>query len=417
MAGSDDESDTGREDAASGDDEPTEAGAEAAGGSERSAFEGGAEPDQRRVERLTNYGIAAVAVLLVAGVLVGLVSPTYLLYLVSLAGMYALLSLGLNVQWGYAGLINFSVAAFFGLGAYVPALLSASGSPLPWDVSPIAGLFVAVVLTVVLALAIGIPTLSLREDYLAIASLGLAEVVRLVLLNEREWTAGSRGISGVPVPLSGLPLGTRTTALLIGAVMLGLVYLFVRRIHRSPWGRVQRTIRADEDLAEALGKDSYRMKMQAFVIGSVVMALSGVLWVYHAQFLGPGDLLPLETFYVWVALILGGTGSDRGALLGGLVIVTIREGTRFVSGTTAYGLLTDGLAFVGIFPNINTSSMRLLLVGVLIVLVIRYRSEGLLPPREELIWPEGLKRSDRDTGGRREAHAGGSGAVSGGDDR
>jgi len=368
-------------------------------------------------ERNVLIGLAVFFGLLFVSMLAGVIQPRYLFFLLSLAGMYVLLTMGLNVQWGYAGLINFSVIAFWGIGAYAAMLVASPNSPLGLEWHPAVGIPLAILAGAVVAVFIGIPTLRLREDYLAIASLGLAEVVRLVLLNEREWTAGSRGISGVPVPLSGLPLGTRTTALLIGAVMLGLVYLFVRRIHRSPWGRVQRTIRADEDLAEALGKDSYRMKMQAFVIGSVVMALSGVLWVYHAQFLGPGDLLPLETFYVWVALILGGTGSDRGALLGGLVIVTIREGTRFVSGTTAYGLLTDGLAFVGIFPNINTSSMRLLLVGVLIVLVIRYRSEGLLPPREELIWPEGLKRSDRDTGGRREAHAGGSGAVSGGDDR
>lgn len=370
-----------------------------------------------RADRIVYLLVGAFLLSILGGMATGSIGPRYVAGLLVLVAMYALLTTGLNVQWGYAGLINFSVIAFWGIGAYAAMLVASPNSPLGLEWHPAVGIPLAILAGAVVAVFIGVPTLRLREDYLAIASLGLAEVVRLVLLNERDWTAGSRGISGVPVPLSGLPLGTRTTVLLIGAATLALVYLFVRRIHRSPWGRVQRTIRADEDLAEALGKDSYRMKMQAFVIGSVIMALSGVLWVYHAQFLGPSDLLPLETFYVWVALILGGTGSDRGALLGGLVIVTIREGTRFVSGTSAYGLLTDGLAYVGIFPNINTSSMRLLLVGVLIVLVIRYRSEGLLPPREELIWPEGLKRSGRDAEGRREAHAGGSGAVSGGDDR
>jgi len=388
MAGSDDESDTGREDAASGDGEPTEAGAEAAGGSERSAFEGGAEPDQRRVERLTNYGIAAVAVLLVAGVLVGLVSPTYLLYLVSLAGMYALLSLGLNVQWGYAGLINFSVAAFFGLGAYVPALLSASGSPLPWDVSPIAGLFVAVVLTVVLALAIGIPTLSLREDYLAIASLGLAEVLRLVVRNQQSWTNGTNGVGGIPLFFEGVPVlgafardvGTVDVGFYtlgyqfwngllnfaIVAAFVGLSFVVLRRVHRSPWGRVLRTIRSDEDLAEALGKNTYAFRMQAFVLGSVVAMLAGVYYAYSNYFITPDIFDPIFTFYAWIAVILGGSGSNRGALFGGVVIVTIVEGSR-------------GLG-VG-------ASWRLFAVGALIVLVIRFRPQGVLPPRDELIWP------------------------------
>ncbi|MDH5020223.1 branched-chain amino acid ABC transporter permease [Halobacterium rubrum] len=373
-----------------------EAGGNGPGGS-RSAFEGGVDTSQRRVERLTNYGIAAAAVALLAGVLVGLVSPTYLLFLVSLAGMYALLSLGLNVQWGYAGLINFSVAAFFGLGAYVPALLSASGSPLPWDVSPIAGLFVAVAATVVLALAIGIPTLSLREDYLAIASLGLAEVLRLVVRNQQSWTNGTNGIGGIPLFFEGVPvLGTFASdvgtvdlgiytlgyqfwnGLLNFAIVAGFVvvsYVVLRRVHRSPWGRVLRTIRSDEDLAEALGKNTYAFRMQAFVLGSVVAMLAGVYYSYSNYFITPGIFDPIFTFYAWIAVILGGSGSNRGALFGGVVIVAIVEGSR-------------GLG-VG-------ASWRLFAVGALIIAVMRFRPQGVLPPRKELIWPGAHRGGETD---------------------
>jgi len=288
--------------------------------------------ETERADRFVFAGIAAFAVLLVILIGLGILAVRYVAGLLVLVSMYAMLTTGLNVQWGYTGLINFSVIAFWGIGAYTAMLVSSMNSPLELGWHPATAIPLAIVAGTVVAVFIGIPTLRLREDYLAIASLGLAEVVRLILLNERQWTAGSQGISGIPVPLSWLPVGTRTVVLILAAIFLLAVFLFVRRIHRSPWGRVQRTIRADQDLAETLGKDSYRLKMQSFVIGSVIMTLSGVLYVFYAQFLGPSDLLPLETFYVWVALILGGTGSDRGALLGGLVIVTIREGTRFLSG-------------------------------------------------------------------------------------
>ena len=358
----------------------------------RSAFEGGEDTSQARIERATNVVLAAAAVALFAGALFGLISPAYLVFLVSLAGMYALLSLGLNVQWGYAGLINFSVAAFFGLGAYVPVLLSASGSPITAATGvalpPIAGLFVAVVVTVVLALAIGIPTLSLREDYLAIASLGLAEVVRLVFRNQEAWTGGTSGVGGIPLFFDGVPvLGTLARdigtvdvgfytlgfqfwnslviAALVGAFVLGS-YLVLRRMHRSPWGRVLRTIRSDEDLAEALGKNTYAFRMQAFVLGSVVAMLAGVYYAYSNYYLTPDIFDPIFTFYAWIAVILGGSGSNRGALFGGVVIVTIVEGTRSLG--------------IG-------ASWRLFAVGLLIVAVMRFRPQGVLPPRDELIWP------------------------------
>jgi len=374
-----------RDDVDSGEEDGVDDGGESGA---RSAFEGGPDTSQARIERATNYVLAAAALALFAGAMVGLISPAYLVYLVSLAGMYALLSLGLNVQWGYAGLINFSVAAFFGIGAYVPVLLSASGSPITGALPPIADVLVAVVVTVVLALAIGIPTLSLREDYLAIASLGLAEVVRLIFRNQENWTGGTGGVGGIPVFFEGVPvLGTLARDIgtvdvgiytlgyqfwnsLVNAAIVGVfvlvTYLVLRRMHRSPWGRVLRTIRSDEDLAEALGKNTYSFRMQAFVLGSVVAMLAGVFYAYSNYYLTPDLFDPIYTFYAWIAVILGGSGSNRGALFGGVLIVTIVEGTR------SFGI---------------GASWRLFAVGLLIVLVMRFRPQGVLPPRDELIWP------------------------------
>jgi branched-chain amino acid transport system permease protein len=145
-------------------------------------------------------------------------------------------------------------------------------------------------------------------------------------------------------------------------------------MHRSPWGRVLRTIRSDEDLAEALGKNTYAFRMQAFVLGSVVAMLAGVYYAYSNYYLTPDIFDPIYTFYAWIAVILGGSGSNRGALFGGVVIVTIVEGTRSLG--------------IG-------ASWRLFAVGMLIVLVMRFRPQGVLPPRDELIWP-GARRGETD---------------------
>ena len=344
----------------------------------------------------------AFLLFLLAALLTGALGPTYFLFLVGLAGMYALLSFGLNAQWGFTGLINFSVAAFFGIGAYGSALMTASGSPIAGGYNPLVGLAVALVVAVVLALLIGIPTLRLRADYLAIASLGLAEVMRLIVLNERWLTNGSAGVRGIPGFFKGWPVlstfpetmpGIRLEVIPGSPVILetafwraslnvllvfafaGAVYFVLRRAHRSPWGRVLRTIRSDEDLARALGKDTYSFKMQSFVLGSLIMALAGVFYTHLNLYVGPGDLDPITTFYAWVAVILGGSGSNRGALFGGIVIVTIREGTRFLNDVAL---------------PIDPAPLRLLLIGIVIVAVMRYRPQGILPPQRELIWPSAV---------------------------
>jgi branched-chain amino acid transport system permease protein len=393
----------------------------------------GALEDLTRPEGWVLGVSAAFLLFLLIALLTGALGPSYFLFLVGLAGMYALLSFGLNAQWGFTGLINFSVAAFFGIGAYGSALVTASSSPLgdllggvPLVGSllglPLVGLAVGLAVAFVLAVLIGIPTLRLRADYLAIASLGLAEVVRLIVLNERWLTNGSAGVRGIPGFFQGWPVlstfpeampGLRLEiipgspifleasfwqALLNVALVLafaGGTYLILRRAHRSPWGRVLRTIRSDEDLARALGKNTYSFKMQSFVIGSLIMALAGVFYTHLNLYVGPGDLDPITTFYAWVAVILGGSGSNRGALFGGIVIVTIREGTRFLNDFAL---------------PIDPAPLRLLLIGVVIIAVMRYRPQGILPPQRELIWPsavDGRGTPDTPDSGVREQKGGG----------
>lgn len=347
-------------------------------------------------ERTVTAAVAGFAALLGLLVLAGVISPAYMLNLLSLAGMYVLLSMGLNVQWGYTGLINFSVAAFFGVGAYTAALLASPDSPVtggsllvldlpavgPIDVlgAPLVGIFAALLVTAGVAVLIGIPTLSLREDYLAIASLGLAEVIRIIIKNEAWLTGGVRGILGMPTFFADWPVLAGVVAglseplvnVLTVSVFVLASWLFLRRIHRSPWGRAQRLIRSDADLAEALGKDTFRLRMESWVIGCVIMGLAGVFFVHLNNSLFPGSLEPILTFYVWIAVILGGSGSNRGAIVGGIVVVAIVQGTRF---------------FAGEVPAIDAGSLRLLMIGLVIILVMHLRQQGVLPPQRELIWP------------------------------
>jgi len=367
--------------------------------------------EERRVLAVVGISLAAVVALLALNpvdAVVPLPVPSltvpFVVSTLAIAGMYLLLTLGLNVQWGYAGLVNFSVIAFWGIGAYSGALLAGSGSPHELELHPLYGLGLAVVLSVVLAVAIGLPTLRLRADYLAIATLGFSEIIRIIILNEEWLTDGGLGVGGIPTLLSTWPFSLTEPVMaalanltgaqprtvfdlfLVMAVVLA-VFLVLRRTQLSPWGRVLRTIRADEDIAQALGKNSYWYKMQAFVLGSVIMAIAGWYYAHHVRFMTPGELEPIETFYIWVAVILGGSGSNRGAIIGGFTVVIILQGTR---------LLNETVDWILFFVTVDASALRLLLVGLLVIVVVRLRPEGILPPQREHIWPGAL--SERDGG-------------------
>ena len=184
----------------------------------------------------------------------------------------------------------------------------------------------------VLGLMIGLITLNLRSDYLAIASIGIAEIVRLVLKNEEWLTGGVRGIAGIPRPLDGIVPGADALVLLALVVaLIGIAYWALERIYRSPWGRVQRAIRDNETAARAMGKNSLVFRLQAFVIGCALMGLSGAVYAHFVGFISPEAFDPVfATFIVWVMLIAGGSGNNRGAILGAFVIWGVWSGTQML---------------------------------------------------------------------------------------
>jgi len=288
----------------------------------------------------------------------------YLTAIATLVGVRALVTLGLNVQWGLTGLVNLGVVAFFAVGAYTSALLSVTGAPLAaaWPA--------AIALAALAGAGLAMVALRLREDYLAIVTLGFAEVLRLFLLNEAWLTRGANGVTAIPRPLHARFAGYYDLfylALVLAAV--GLVYLALERLRRSPFGRVLRAIREDETVAAVAGKPVFRFKVQAFALGAGVAGLAGTLFAHYLAYVEPNMFLPQESLFVWLALILGGSGNNRGALLGSAVLLGLLEGSRF---------LKDVIPFL---TGVRLAAAQQIFVGIVLVMLMIRRPEGLLPER------------------------------------
>jgi branched-chain amino acid transport system permease protein len=296
----------------------------------------------------------------------------YPIYLAIVMCIYGCLAIGLNIQWGYAGLFNAGTAGFFAVGAYATAILTSpdevgriGGFGLPFT----AGIAGAMLASGIIAWPIGKICTRFRGDYLAIVSIGMAEAIRLVARSEDWLTNSARGISNVPRPFGDLPYAQAQLAYLgLVALILLAVYLLVERQSRGPWGRMMRAIRDNEVAALAMGKDVPGRRLQAFVFGSVFMGLAGALYVHFSRTITPDAIDPMIlTFLVWIMVILGGSGNNRGVLLGVFTVWLIWSASEFA---------TDQL------PQeyaLNAKYGRMFLVGLLLQLVLRFRPEGLLP--------------------------------------
>lgn len=296
----------------------------------------------------------------------------YPVYLAIFVCIYGCLAIGLNIQWGYAGLFNAGVAGFFAVGAYTSAILTspeAAGRLGGFDLTFPVGLIGAMVASALIALPIGKICLRFRSDYLAIVTIGVAEAIRLVARSEDWLTNSARGISGIPRPFGDLPYAKAQLAYLgITALILFGVYLLIERQAGAPWGRMMRAIRDNESAARAMGKDVPRRRLEAFVLGSALMGLAGALYVHLARTITPDAIDPmLITFLVWIMVILGGSGNNRGVLLGAVIVWIIWSTSEIV---------TDQLPAE---YALKAKYGRMFLIGLLLQVVLRFRPEGLLP--------------------------------------
>lgn len=292
---------------------------------------------------------------------------SFLVHLLTSVCLYAMMALGLNLQAGYAGMVNFGFVAFAGLGAYAAGIASQLGWPMP------AALLLAVTAAAVLAVATARLGRQLSSDYWGIATLAIAEILRTVALNESWLTGGAQGIGGIRPLFAGLAAPWSDVAFLaLAALCLVLVYGGYVRISSSRFGRALKVMREEPSLAVCFGYDPVSLKTRASVAAALPAALAGALLTYYISYVGPDVMVSSETFALWTIVMVGGLGSNLGVLLGALLVQSVYSFAPF---------LKDWL---GVSSDL-AGSARLGLVGLMLLACLVWRPRGLLPERLETL--------------------------------
>lgn len=297
-------------------------------------------------------------------------------FFLTTALIFSLITLGLNLQWGLTGLFNVGLAGFVAIGAYTSALLTTPGDPARLGglgLPIVVGWLGAMVVGALAAALTGFATLRLKSDYLAITTFGVAVVVQLVALNAQALTGGPFGIGFIPRPFGGLaetPLLFNLSNLAIVLAVTLAAYLALEHLSRSPWGRVLKALREDERAAVSLGKSARFYRVQAFAVGGAIMALAGALQAHFIGFIAPDNYLPILTFQVWVMLIVGGSGSNAGAVVGSVLVWAIWAGS---------GAMTSILFSPE--QQARAASLQIVAIGVMLCLILLLRPNGLFGDR------------------------------------
>jgi branched-chain amino acid transport system permease protein len=309
------------------------------------------------------------------------------------AGIYAIFALGLQIQFGVTGLLNFGHAAFMAIAAYTMAILVVKVEMPLWQAS-----LLAIGAAMLFGLLIGLPTLRLRADYLAITTIAFAEIVRYIALNESALTGGPQGTialaggsqvafyntswqsfqSSIQAHVAKVGSGSLgddpnfTMLLIIWLVAIALLGVAQFAV-KSPWGRVLRSIREDEDTAAAVGKNAFSYKLQALVVGAGIGAVAGLFYAFQFSFFSPADFAPLTTFFAFVIVILGGVGRVWAVPVASVIFGFIFAGTRFFTFPPFSWLSSADRAYV-----------RLIIIGLILIGLMAFRPQGLFGKKEEL---------------------------------
>ncbi|MCZ7449253.1 branched-chain amino acid ABC transporter permease [Agrobacterium rhizogenes] len=292
----------------------------------------------------------------------------YIISISVVAGIYAVMALGLNVMWGMAGLVNLGLVGSAAVGAYTSAILTKTlGLPIP------AGILCGTIAAALVGAGLSMVTRRLKDHYLAIVTLGFAETIRIIASNEIWLTNGTDGISGIAGPFRSDVSLLQFNLIYLGIVILVLAALYVccQRILYSPFGRVLRAVRDDDVVVSVAGKNAQVFKVQAFAIGSGIVGLAGGLYAHYTSFISPDLFVPLLTLYVKLSLLVGGVGNNRGAVVGAGLIILILEGTRFV------------IPFVPYITPPQGAAMRELFLSATLLIVLRFRVTGLIPEAQD----------------------------------
>ena len=305
--------------------------------------------------------------------------------------VYCLAAIGLNVHFGYTGLLNFGQAGFMAVAAYGMASIVAT-----WGLSFWLGLLVGLLLSVLLALLLGVPTLRLRADYLAIVTIAAAEIIRQTVgsVSLLEYFGGQDGLqqfSGTFAAMNpysgriGIPglvtwRGYDFWVMTVGWVIVALSCLAVYLLMRSPWGRVLKGIREDEEAVRSLGKNVYAYKMQSLIIGGIFGALAGFLIALRSAAINPSFFATDVTFFAYTVLLIGGAARVLGPVVGAIIfwfLITFLD--VFFSQATANNLIPDA-----IMTSTQASLIRFMFMGLALMLLMIYRPQGIFGDRREL---------------------------------
>jgi neutral amino acid transport system permease protein len=349
----------------------------------------------------------------------------YIVSLVLSASVYAIFGLGLNLQWGYTGLVNFGHVAFMTIGAYTTVLLSIQG--IPWFLAAVIG----GALAALLGLLIGMSTLRLREDYLGIVTIGISELIRLAVESKQLTfiTKGTGGIQSFPLPLSFVPtyftklafIGILTIIMglamwrlvkwqrqepakalqaiagglgclvvyvsgaiglynysnqaglmLLALIALAVIYVALEQLTKSPWGRVLKAIREDEEVPKALGKNVFWYKLQALMLGGAIGGIAGAFYAWQYTSIYPSSFEPLLTFNAWTIVVLGGAGNNVGVILGAIIFWAYDTVTRL-----------DWIKSLP-FPSDQIGAFRVMIIGLILMVIMLWRPQGFLGNKDEL---------------------------------
>ncbi|MEW6582590.1 MAG: branched-chain amino acid ABC transporter permease [Actinomycetota bacterium] len=306
-----------------------------------------------------------------------LLSTGFWFLVLTFTGVNVIFVMGLNLQVGETGLLNFGHVAFMATGAYAMGLMLTHG------VHVAIAIPAALLAGALLGIVLGVPTLRLRADYFAITTIAAGEILRTVILNEGDTTGGPQGLISASGPWRGFnrdvlrfaedhfgwDLDRRVPLLVLTWAVAVVVGLFLLYVTRSPWGRVLRAVRENEEAAAAVGKAVFSYKLQALALGGAIGALAGVFFTFASTTLYPENFLPIVTFTGFAILILGGIGSYVGVTVGAVLISFVVSGTRLID--------------FPIDPE-KVAALRFVIIGLVIMLFMAFRPQGLLGKKEEL---------------------------------
>ena len=296
-----------------------------------------------------------------------------------IAGTYTIFALGLQLNVGFTGIFNFGQAAFMAIGAYAMAILTTDTGIGFWLSLPI-----AILIAIAFGLVVGLPSLRLRTDYFAIATIAAAEAIRLFALNARDLTGGAQGRFGFSDDWDSISdtieswiaeLGWTDVPtlfplfLVVWAVAVVLMFVLTRA-QATPWGRVLRAVREDEDAARALGKNAFAYKLQSLAISATIGAVAGFFLALNLKFVVPDEFQPIFTFLGYAILVLGGLANYYGVAVGAIILYAVFEGLRFLELP---------------FSEVQVAALRFIILGLVLIGLMAFRPQGLFGKREEMV--------------------------------